>query len=31
MKILNDRRGYSLTFWTGFFGIILIPIMALEY
>jgi len=30
MKILNDRRGYSLTFWTGFFGIILIPIMALS-
>ena len=30
MKILTDRRGYSLTFWTGFFGIILIPIMALS-
>ncbi len=30
MKILYDRRGYSLTFWTGFFGIILIPIMALS-
>ncbi len=30
MKILNDHRGYSLTFWTGFFGIILIPIMALS-
>jgi Flp pilus assembly protein TadG len=30
MKILDDRRGYSLTFWTGFFGIILIPIMALS-
>ncbi len=30
MKILNDRRGYSLTFWTGFFGIIMIPIMALS-
>jgi Flp pilus assembly protein TadG len=30
MKILIDRRGYSLTFWTGFFGIILIPIMALS-
>ncbi len=29
MKILNDRCGYSLTFWTGFFGFILIPIMAL--
>ena len=30
MKILDDRRGYSLTFWTGFFGIIMIPIMALS-
>jgi Flp pilus assembly protein TadG len=30
MKILTDQRGYSLTFWTGFFGIILIPIMALS-
>ena len=30
MKILFDQRGYSLTFWTGFFGIILIPIMALS-
>jgi Flp pilus assembly protein TadG len=30
MKILYDRHGYSLTFWTGFFGIILIPIMALS-
>jgi Flp pilus assembly protein TadG len=30
MKILNDQRGYSLTFWTGFFGIIMIPIMALS-
>jgi len=30
MKILVDRRGYSLPFWTGFFGIILIPIMALS-
>ena len=30
MKILNDRRGYSLTFWTGFFGIIMIPIMAIS-
>src|SRR5512139_1835807 len=29
MKILNDQRGYSLTFWTIFFGFILIPIMAL--
>jgi Flp pilus assembly protein TadG len=30
MKILIDHRGYSLTFWTGFFGIILVPIMALS-
>jgi Flp pilus assembly protein TadG len=30
MKILIDRRGYSLTFWKGFFRIILIPIMALS-
>jgi Flp pilus assembly protein TadG len=29
MKILKDRRGYSMTFWTVFFGFILIPIMAL--
>ena len=29
MKILFDQRGYSLTFWTVFFGIIMIPIMAL--
>jgi len=29
MRILNDRRGYSLTFWTVFFGFIMIPIMAL--
>src|SRR5512139_1698273 len=29
MKILNDQRGYSLTFWTIFFGFILIPILAL--
>ncbi len=30
MKILIDRRGYSLTFWTGFLGIILVPILALS-
>ena len=30
LKLLQDRRGYSLTFWTGFFGIIMIPIMALS-
>lgn len=30
MKLLNDRRGYSLTIWTIFFGFILIPILALS-
>ena len=30
MKILKDPRGYSLTFWTVFFGFILIPILALS-
>jgi len=29
MNILNDRRGYSMTFWTVFFGFVMIPIMAL--
>ena len=29
MKIIKDRCGYSMTFWTVFFGFILIPIMAL--
>ena len=29
MNILKDRRGYSMTFWTVFFGFIMIPIMAL--
>jgi Flp pilus assembly protein TadG len=29
LKLLRDRRAYSLTFWTVFFGFILIPIMAL--
>ncbi len=29
MKILNDRRGYSMTFWAVFFGFVMIPIMAL--
>ena len=29
MKILKDRRGYSMTFWAVFFGFIMIPIMAL--
>ena len=30
MNLLKDRHGYSLTFWTIFFGFILIPIMALS-
>lgn len=30
MNLINDRRGYSLTFWTIFFGFILIPILALS-
>jgi Flp pilus assembly protein TadG len=30
MVLLKDRRGYSLTFWTIFFGFILIPILALS-
>ncbi len=30
MKLLTDQRGYSLTFWTIFFGFILIPILALS-
>jgi Flp pilus assembly protein TadG len=29
MKILKDRRGYSMTFWAVFFGFVMIPIMAL--
>lgn len=29
MKILRDKRGYSMTFWAVFFGFIMIPIMAL--
>jgi Flp pilus assembly protein TadG len=29
MKILKDRRGYSMTFWTVFFGFVMIPIMVL--
>jgi Flp pilus assembly protein TadG len=29
MNLLKDPRGYSLTFWTILFGLILIPIMAL--
>lgn len=28
-KLLQDKRAYSLTFWTVFFGFILVPIMAL--
>jgi Flp pilus assembly protein TadG len=30
MKILNDCRGYAVTFFTEFLGIILIPVMALS-
>ena len=30
LRLIRDRRGYSLTFWTIFFGFILIPIMALS-
>jgi Flp pilus assembly protein TadG len=30
LNLLRDRRGYSLTFWTIFFGFILIPILALS-
>lgn len=30
LNLLHDRHAYSLTFWTGFFGFILIPIMALS-
>jgi len=29
LKLLQDKRAYSLTFWTVFFGFILISIMAL--
>lgn len=29
LKILRDKRAYSLTFWTVFFGFILVPIIAL--
>ncbi len=30
MNLLKDRHGYSLTFWTIFFGFVLIPILALS-
>ena len=30
LKLLKDKRAYSLTFWTVFFGFILIPILALN-
>ena len=30
MNLLKDRHGYSLTFWTIFFGFILIPILAMS-
>lgn len=29
LKLLRNKRAYSLTFWTVFFGFVLIPIMAL--
>lgn len=29
LKLLQDKRAYSLIFWTVFFGFVLIPIMAL--
>jgi hypothetical protein len=30
MHLIKDCRGYSLTFWTIFFGFVLIPILALS-
>ena len=30
MKLSKDNRGYSLTFWTVFFGVILVPILAMS-
>lgn len=30
MNLIKDRHGYSLTFWTVFFGFVLIPILALS-
>jgi Flp pilus assembly protein TadG len=30
LKLIHERCGYSLTFWTVFFGFILIPILALS-
>ena len=30
MNLIRDRRGYSMTFWTIFFGFILIHILALS-
>lgn len=30
MNLIKNKRGYSLTFWTIFFGFILIPILALS-
>lgn len=30
MKIIKDRRGYSMTLWAVFFGFIMVPIMALS-
>ncbi len=30
MKLTEDNRAYSLTFWTVFFGFVLVPILALS-
>lgn len=30
MRLANDKQAYSMTFWTVFFGFVLIPIMALS-
>lgn len=30
MNLIKDWQGYSLTFWTVFFGFVLIPILALS-
>ena len=29
MKIIKGRCGYSMAFWTVFFGFVMVPIMAL--
>jgi len=28
IKLLRDRRGYSMTFWAVFIGLVLIPALA---